>query len=187
MANLASLGALQTYIEPADQEDSETLQKLSTWASNLIRSYCQRPFTIPSVVEQRSHEFVGTRSRRFMDKLTEITEIVAPVTFYVEGEPYPYTQVLDPSQYRLEQWPTHTTLRFDSPADGIFQITGRWGWDEVPSDLEYACVITVDEWYRSNVISGYSDTQGGPEGRNLYLPREVQEALGAWRSVEVIA
>lgn len=117
-----------------------------------------------------------------------MTQIVAPVDHYVDGEPYPFERTLDPSEYELITRPNGTTLRFDYPGEGKYLITGTWGWSTIPGDVEYAAIVTVDEWYRGNILPpGGEREEGEAEGRNLYLPREVQEGLQPWRLVEVIA
>lgn len=189
MADLATLSAARDYIRPDTTEDDEVILRLIGWASGQVRRYTQRLLTTPPVTEQRAIYFMDTRSRRLDDPLFNVTEIVAPVDTYVEGEPYPYERVMDSSEYELVQTPIGTTLRFDERQSGKFLITGTWGWSEVPSDIENAVVVAVDEWYASNIIAPYGGQEEGErgEGRNIALPREVKEILDPWRLVELIS
>lgn len=161
---------------------------LIRWASSQVRDHTQRLFTKPPVTEQRTLTFNGTRSQRLDDPLENVTEIIAPIDHMVDGEPYPFSQILTPADYELQQAANGTTLRFGSPASGKYQITGDWGWDTIPGTIEQAVVVTVDEWYRGNVLpSTGTREEGESEGRNIYLPREVQEMLNPWALQERIA
>lgn len=172
----------KAYIQPDDDSDDEVISMLTRWASSQVREFTERQFTRPPVTEQRSVYFAETRNEKLDDPLTNVTEIVAPIGHIVDGEPYPFTYVMDPSEYELLQRPTGTTIRLDSPGDGKFLITGTWGWEEMPGTIEQAVIATADEWYRSNVLPTTSGREeGSTESRNLYLPREVQEMLYPWQ------
>lgn len=189
MADLATLAACKEYIRPDTNDDDAIISRLIGWASGQVRRYTQRLLTTPPVPEQRAIYFTDTRSRRLDDPLTTVTEIVAPVNTFVDGEPYPYERVMDPTEYELIQTPVGTTLRFDERQSGKFLITGTWGWATVPGDIEQAVILAVDEWYRSNVIAPYQGQDEGErsEGRNIALPDEVKEVLDPWALVELIA
>lgn len=164
------------------------LSTLLRWASAQVRDFTQRLFTKPPVTEQRAVYLYGTRSIRLDDPLNAVTEIVAPINHLVDGEPYPFTQILEATDYEVHQRPNGTTLRFEDPATGRYDITGTWGWTAIPGTIEQATVVTVDEWYRGNVLpSTHTRQEGEAEGRNLYLPREVQEMLAPWSLREMIA
>jgi hypothetical protein len=120
--------------------------------------------------------------------LKDVTEIIAPIAHTVEGEPYPFERVLTAEEYELQQRPNGTTLRLDEPGHGRFDVTGEWGWEVIPGTIEQAVVVTADEWYRGNILpSTGTREEGESEGRNLYLPREVQEMLQPWTLQERIA
>jgi hypothetical protein len=135
--------------------------------------------------------FQNTASARMDDYLTNVTKITAPVNHFVDGEPYPYVRDLTTDEYEIRQFPTVTEIRLDYPGDQKFLITGDWGWNqsEVPEDLQRLTIITVDEWYRSNIIASYEGQAEGDrrEGRNISLPREVKEDLETWILRGVIA
>lgn len=188
MADLATLSDALDYIRPDADGDDAIIARLISWASGQTRRYTQRLLTTPpSVAEQRAIYFTDTKSRRLDDPLTNVTEIVAPVDFLVEGEPYPFERVMDASEYELVQTPIGTTLRFDEPTSGKFLITGTWGWAQVPDDIQMAVIVAADEWYRSNILSAAEPDEDRSEGRNIALPREVKEILDPWRLVELIA
>ncbi len=192
MADLATLSAAKTYIRPDGNEDDAIIELMLGWASDRIRAHTYRRFTVPKVTQvERPVYFYNTNSVRFDDYLTNVTKVTAPVSFYVDGEPYPYIRDLTTDEYEVRQFPTVTEMRLDYPGDNKFLITGDWGWNqsEVPEDLQRLTIITVDEWYRSNIIASYEGQAEGErrEGRNISLPREVKEDLEQWILREVIA
>ena len=183
------MSVAKSYIQPDSGEDDDLIALLIKWASSQIRDFTQRVFTKPPAVGvMRSVYFSHTRSVRLDDPLKDVTEIVAPIDHYVDGEPYPYERVLDPSEYEIQTRPNGTTLRLDYPGSGRFDVTGTWGWESIPGTIEQACVVTADEWFRGNVLPPTGTREeGAAEGRNLYLPREVQEMLAPWQLLERIA
>ena len=190
IADLATLSTVKDYVGPDDNSDDAMLAKLTGWASDMIRDQTQRVFTHPPTAtpEQRAVWFMGTKSVRLDDPLTDITEIIAPLGHTVDGEPYPFVRVLLEEEYEVLTRPTGTTLRLDFPGNGKYLVTGTWGWETIPGSIEYATVVTVDEWYRSNLLpSGGGREEGSGEGKNLFLPREVQEGLEPWSLVEMIS
>jgi hypothetical protein len=185
---LVTLANAKNYIRPDSSEDDDTLAYFVRVASSVIRDFTQRLFTKPPVTEQRTVNFSGTRSVRLDDPLKDVTQIIAPIVHLVEGEPYPFVEILEPTAYELQQFPNGTTLRFESPAYGNYEITGTWGWETIPGTIEHATNVTIDEWYRGNTLpSTASRAEGEAESKNLYLPREVQEMLHPWALTEVVA
>ena len=192
MADLATLSAAKTYIRPDGTEDDGILELMLGWASDRIRAHTYRKLTVPKVTGvERPVYFYGTNSVRLDDYLTNVTKVTAPVNHYVDGEPYPYVRDLTTDEYEVRQFPTVTEIRLDYAGTDKFLITGDWGWNqnEVPEDLQRLTIITVDEWYRSNIIASYEGQTEGErrEGRNISLPREVKEDLEQWILREVIA
>lgn len=192
MADLATLSEARTYIRPDGTEDDAVLEMMLGWASDRIRAHCKRNFTVPKVTAtERGVYFYGTKSVRLDDILTNVTKVTAPVNHYVDGEPYPYVRDLTSDEYEVRQFPTFTELRLDYFGVDKFLVTGDWGWNQanIPDDLRRLTIITVDEWYRSNIIASYEGTSEGErrEGRNISLPREVKEDLEAWVLQEMIA
>jgi len=182
-----TLSTVKNYIQPDTDDDDGLISTLLRWASAEIRDYTGRMFTRPPVTEQRTLYLDGTRSVRLDDPLSDITEIIAPLTYYVDGELYPLESTLTADQYELRTRPTGTTLRFDFPATGKFLVSGTWGWQQIPGAVEAATTLTVDEWYRGNVLPPTGTREeGASEGRNLYLPREVQETLNQWVMKEYV-
>jgi hypothetical protein len=192
VADLATLSAAKTYIRPDGNEDDAIIELMLGWASDRIRAHTYRRFTVPKVTAtERAVYFQNTASARMDDYLTNVTKITAPVNHFVDGEPYPYVRDLTTDEYEIRQFPTVTEIRLDYPGDQKFLITGDWGWNqsEVPEDLQRLTIITVDEWYRSNIIASYEGQAEGDrrEGRNISLPREVKEDLETWILRGVIA
>ncbi len=188
IADLATLSTVKSYIQPDTDEDDGILQTLLKWASSEIRDFTERLFTKPPVTEERALYFRGTRSMRLDDPLATVTKIVAPIAHYVDGEPYPFERELVPDEYEIRSRPTGTTLLLDSPGNGKFLVTGTWGWSTVPGAIEAATVTTVDEWYRGNILPPTGTREeGGGEGKNIYLPREVQETLQRYVLKEYVA
>jgi hypothetical protein len=179
LADLATLSVVKRYIQPDTDTDDEAIADLIRYASALIRTHTGRNLTTPPVTEERPLYFTGRRSIRLDDKLTNITQITAP---------YPYERALLAGEYELQQFPTTTQLTLDRAVEGKVLLTGTWGWAPVPADLEYACVITVDEWYRSNVLPTTGGRgEGAAESANITLPSEVQEMLRPWQPGMLIA
>jgi hypothetical protein len=174
----------KTYIQPDDDSDDEAIAMLIRWASSQVREFTDRLFTLlpdTPVPEQRAIYFRGIRALKLDDPLKNVTEIIAPANHFVDGELFPLVLELTTEDYQLEQRPTGTTLRLNSPGDGRFDVTGEWGWEEIPGTIEQAVIATADEWYRSNVLpTPGGREEGESESRNLYLPREVQEMLEPW-------
>jgi hypothetical protein len=179
VANLATLSKVKNYTQPDAEGDDGVLSELVGYASALIRSYTGRLLTTPPVTEERPLYWTGRRSGRLDDKLINVTAISAP---------YPYERALAASEYEVVQFPTLSELRLDRAVEGKLLLTGTWGWAQVPGDIEYACVVTVDEWYRGNLLppTGSRD-EGAAEGANIYLPQEVQQILEPWRPGVLIA
>jgi len=181
LGDFATLSRVKNYIQPDDDADDEVIADLIRYASALIRSHTGRNLTTPTVTQERALYFSGRKSVRLDDKLTNITAVSAG---------YPYDRALTPQEYELLQFPTVSQLTLDRPVEGKVLVTGTWGWApaSLPADLEYACVISVDEWYRSNVLPTTGGREeGATESRNLYLPREVQEILVPWQPGLLIA
>lgn len=181
MGNLVSLSKVKNYIQPDAGGDDEVLNDLTRFASALIRTYVGRPLTTPTVVEQRPFYFSGRRSIRLDDRLTNATYVAAA---------YPYDRVLAADEYEVREFPTVSELVLDRAVEGKVLVSGTWGWGTagIPGDLEYATIVTVDEWYRGNVIpSTATREEGEAEGANIYLPQEVQQMLAPWRPGLLIA
>jgi hypothetical protein len=173
VAELVTLSYAKRYIQPDSEEDDQILADLIRYASAMIRTFTERRLTTPRVVGQRPVFFRGRASVRLDDVLTSVTGIQAP---------YPYERALTSDEYELLQWPTLTQLTIDRPVEGKCLVTGIWGWDQLPGDIQYATITTVDEWYRGNQLPAIGTREEGePEGRNISLPREVQEILQPWR------
>jgi hypothetical protein len=179
MAELVTLSAAKTYIQPDSEEDDQILADLIRYASGLIRTFTERRLTRPPVTEQRALYWTGRRSGRLDDKLSDVTEIVAP---------YPYERPLTPGEYEIQQFPTLSQLTLDRAVEGKLLVSGTWGWDQLPGDIQYACIATVDEWFRGNLLPATGTrSEGEPESANITLPEEVKEMLMPWQHRQLIA
>lgn len=182
--DLTTLASFKDYaqIDQADTSNDAVLGRLITWASSLVRTYVGREFTIPVVVETRVIHAHGGMVYYLGDKLTDVTQIKAPAQYFVEGETVAYSDLI--TNYDLNQRPTGTILNFYSPVKGKMEISGTWGWAEVPHDVEYATIIAVDTWYRGNVIAPWNppddqeQERGGIKGT---LPGTTKDILDPWR------
>jgi hypothetical protein len=173
VAELVTLSYVKRYVQPDSEEDDQILADLIRYASGLIRTFTERRLTTPPVVGQRAVYFRGRAAVPLDDKLNSVTAIEAP---------YPYERALTPDEYELVQFTTLTQLTIDRPVEGKCLVTGTWGWSTVPADLEYATIVTVDEWYRGNQLPAIGTRkEGEPESRNISLPNEVQQILQPWR------
>lgn len=76
-----------------------------------------------------------------------------------------------------------------APASGqLVRVVGRWGWPEVPEDVERACILTVRSWLRAEAASSaeYGYDEGGrvvapvPQG-GWMLPIAAKQLLSRYR------
>ena len=83
--------------------------------------------------------------------------------------------------YELEQTRCATIIRFRVPRGGTHLITGRWGWDPVPSDIRWATVATTDSWYRANILIPAREENQEELRGTLRIPRDIERILEPWR------
>lgn len=183
--DLTTLAAFKSYaqIDVSDTSADAVINRLITWASGVIRSHLDRAITIPTVTETRGFYMQDQKLLVFDDKVTNITQVVAPVGFYVEGELYDGSDVVDPANYVLTTGPAFSTLRLDYPVDGILEVSATYGWAASPSDLEYATTVQVDIWYRGNVIAPWNPPDDAEQKREEIpgnLSKSVKELLEPW-------
>lgn len=181
--DLTTLTVFKDYaqIDTGDTAADATIGRLITWASGVIRSYLQRSITIPQVTEQRTLYFEGEKSKLLEDKVADITEVLAPLAYLVEGEIYSTELVI--VEYEYEQSNAFTRLLLPVLTTGVVQITGTWGWATPPSDLEYACTVQVDEWFRGNVQAVWNPPDEGEAKKQEIsggLSDHVKEILEPW-------
>jgi hypothetical protein len=181
--DLTTLTIFKEYAQiPSDDTAADdTINRLITWGSGLIRSYLQRSITMPPVTEQRVIYFNGERSKLLEDNAEDITQVIAPVGYLVEGEIYmPEEEIID---FEWEQSVAFTRIILPDQYVGPVYITATWGWETVPSDLEYAATLQVDEWFRGNVMAVYNPPDEGESRRREIsggLSDHVKEILEPW-------
>lgn len=187
--DLTSLTSFKDYaqIDAAETQNDAIISRLISWASSMARSYTGRELTVPTVVQTRYLQSYGGNEYYLGDKLTDVTQIVSPMQYFVEGETISYSDLI--TDYDLTQRPHGTVLRFFSPVVGKISITGTWGWEEPPPDVEYAVIIAVDTWYRGNVIAPWNppdDQEAERGGIKGTLPSSSKEILDPWKlNVEI--
>jgi hypothetical protein len=180
------LTTLETFKEYAQIEEDDTaadavINRLITWSSSLIRSHLQRAITIPQLIASRTIYFEGESTMLMEDRVEDITEVLAPIGYYVEGEIYSDDEVVVEFQY--EQSHSFTRLILPTKVVGPVYVTGTWGWDTVPTDLEYACTLQVDDWFRGNVQAVWNPPDEGETKRKEIsgaLSDHVKEILEPW-------
>lgn len=146
-----------------DADTTAQLEQSITVASSLIRSYCDRDFTLTGDAVQ------GTRNYRYrghsmleIDDCTDVTAVAITPNTWSPG------RTLDPSEWFamdidaavLSYLEIYSVYQFvsGSPAMGFKQnldnypqrfyptlmtVTAVWGWTEIPPEVQFATALTV--------------------------------------------
>lgn len=182
--DLCTVAAVREFLQKqeTDPDQDDVIGSLITRASTAIIAYCQREFR-PKGAEDEDRTFEyhgGGRLELTPYSLRELTSVRIDV-----DESNPTT--LTASEYRLYPQPAaagvYTALRL-SPylvhsrarwQQRLVEVTGKWGYDTVPSDIEHACVVTAATWLRRDV-SAFSTTFQIDEAR-LERPEAIPVAV----------
>lgn len=174
---------LNDYLDATGQNvvdlDPDTTNQL-TWAitvaSNTVRKYCDRDFTLNADAVQ------GTRNFRYRgDNMLEIDDASAVNSVAITANQWSPGRTLDASEwiaddmnaevlsyleiYSIAPWGSGSPqMGFKSNLDQypmrfyptVMTVNAVWGWPEIPSDVQHALVITVLDF--SNPNSGQLST-----------------------------
>lgn len=191
LGDLTTVAAIREYLQKdgADTAQDPVVASLITRASAQITSWCEREFAPATTNETRTYVYGGhglvdlaPYDVRTVSQIVLDTDTTSPIT-------------LDPTQYRLRPKPLvggYHLLQIYGYGEGTYgerelEITGDWGFETIPADVEHACIITVVTWLRRDV-QAFSSTFSLDEGREEIpeaLPAQVLGALGRWRRIMV--
>lgn len=200
----ATLNEIKAYLSISDSTDDTLLEDLIESASRSIDRIANRRFYLDANASARLYraysdifvytDDIGTTTGlvvavdengngTYSKQLTLNTDyILDPLT--APSLNRPYTQLTMVSN--TEMWPIFPGLTQNGLRPGV-QVTAKWGWPSVPSDINMACLILSADLYKRK------DAPGGILGlgdlgvvRMSPLGRDVTAMVRAYKK-EVIA
>lgn len=200
----ATLNEIKGYLSISDTVDDTLLENLIESASRSIDRIANRRFYLDSTASARLYRaysdiFVYTDdigsttdlavaidengNGTYTKSVTLNTDyILDPLTAPSLGRPY--TQLTMVSN--TEMWPIFPGLTQNGLRPGV-RVTAKWGWPEVPNDINMACLILTADLYKRK------DAPGGILGlgdlgvvRMSPLGRDVTAMVRAYKK-EVVA
>lgn len=200
----ATLNEIKAYLSISDSTDDALLEDLIESASRSIDRIANRRFYLDANASARLYraysdifvytDDIGTTTGlvvavdengngTYSKQLTLNTDyILDPLT--APSLNRPYTQLTMVSN--TEMWPIFPGLTQNGLRPGV-QVTAKWGWPSVPSDINMACLILSADLYKRK------DAPGGILGlgdlgvvRMSPLGRDVTAMVRAYKK-EVIA
>ncbi|MBO8169966.1 MAG: phage gp6-like head-tail connector protein [Thermoanaerobacteraceae bacterium] len=166
---LTTLGKVKEYLE-IDQTDTSKdsiLERLISSASATIENRLRRKIPVADYTEK----FYGKHTKLFPRQYPIIS--VASLTF--EGEPL--------TDYKIRE----TYIDLNGEYDGEFELSYRAGYETIPEDLEQACIMLVDYYYKTD-ISNYTRTfaeTGALLSKPVAMPAHVRVLIDPYRKVVV--
>ena len=155
------LATLKSYLRISDTVDDVELALYITAASRSIDVSTNRQFGVVASAEARKYVSVYDRHRSLY--VINIDDLMTTTGLVVDNEA---GTTLASSDYTLEPlnaaqeskpWTQITT----SDSEGIFDITGLWGWAAVPDTVEAATLLQAARFFqRRNAPFGVA---GSPE------------------------
>jgi len=205
--DLTTREAVQTFLESTDSSRNSAIDAAITNASAAITRYCAREFTATasaartfSVVPTETRGPLGayrvdlapfdlrtvTSAHLHYSTPDQITLTTADYLLTPEnGTGGTYTEMLIRKATAVE-----TGDRFGNFGTAQVRIAGAWGFASVPTDVAYACILTVAGWLRRDVPSleaGLDDPRmvlpDQPMGRRI--PGAALALLSPYRRVPV--
>lgn len=133
------------------------------------------PFDIRSITSATLHP--GTPDEQALVVGTDI--VVEPLATATPTSPHPHV-FLSPSLL------VATGTAFTNFGYADLSITGRYGWDQIPKDVDYATVVTVASWLRRDITEfslEMGDARGlAPEAPSTFaLPMATVRVLEHYR------
>ena len=199
----ATLAAMKAYLSISDTTDDTLLETLIESASRSIDKIANRRFYADTSATVRlyraySDVFVYTDdissttglivkadeagNGTYTKTLTLNTDfILDPLTASALGRPF--TQLTMVSN--TETWPIFPGLTQNGLRPGV-QVTGKFGWPSVPSDVNVACLILTADLYKRK------DAPGGVLGlgdlgviRMSPVGRDVSQMIRAYQKIAI--
>ena len=200
----ATLTEIKNYLSISDSTDNDLLEDLIESASRSIDRIANRRFYLDSSASARKYRaysdiFVYTDdigsttglvvaidtngNGTYSTTLNLDTDfILDPLTAASLGRPYTQLTMVSNTQ----TWPIFPGLTQNGLRPGV-QVTAKWGWPSVPSDINMACLILAADLYKRK------DAPGGILGlgdlgavRMSPIGRDVTAIVRAYRK-EVLA
>lgn len=219
MADLVTLEDTRVALgitNPSDtRKDSQIITAIAA-ASVAIRNFTERQFGTALVTETREFEYDNT-GYLDIDDADAVTAVQVVV-------PHGDNLVVDSDLWRAmphrrEDAPVYTYIKLPttvsqfSPAMGftknldtyvsdhglsdlpdLVQVTGTWGWPEVPADVQRAAFWTVRDWLanpktdeqlQAQSIAGFSQSWARIGGSGLLaIPNGARDLLSAYQRVK---
>jgi hypothetical protein len=168
--DLTTLDAVKAWLALKTNDDDILLQRLITAESKAIEKVLQRP-----VLAERRTDFIQSYgSATIMPPVTPIQEIAVVL---LDGEEVPVRHD------GLQVWRTDGLFW---PRNSRIQVTYIAGYDEVPLDIEQACIELVAFHYRGRDRIGHASKSIAGETVSFitgHMPTAVAARLAPYRKV----
>lgn len=205
--DLTTRAAVQTFLESTDSSRNDAIDSAITNASQAISRYCAREFTA-----------TASATRTFSVDPTRVAAPLG--AYLVDLQPYDLRTVTSAHLHygtadQVTLAASDYLLRPENPTGGTYtdmlirqavsvatgqryadfgtselRIAGAWGFSAVPTDVAYACILTVASWLRRDVPAleiGLDDPRmmlpDQPMGRRI--PGAALALLGPYRRTPV--
>jgi hypothetical protein len=181
--DLTTRGAVQTFLESTDSSRNDAIDAAISNASAAITRYCSREF-VPTASAARTFTVDPTSTRgplgAYLVDLApyDLRTITTAHLHYGTGDQV----ALASADYLLRPengtGGTYTDLlirksanvrtgdRYADYGTAELRVAGGWGFAAVPTDVAYACVLTVASWLRRDVAA----LEAGLDDPRMMLP-----------------
>ena len=181
--DLTTRADVQTFLESSDTSRNSAIDAAIINASAAITRYCAREF-VPTATATRTFAVVPTETR---GPLGAYRVDLAPYDLRTVTTAHlhygtPAQATLTTSDYLLQPQngtgPTFTEMLIRKSANvqsgdriadfgtAELRIAGAWGFSAIPSDVSYACILTVATWMRRDVPA----LEAGLDDPRMMLP-----------------
>lgn len=205
--DLTTRADVQTFLESSDTSRNAAIDAAITNASTAITRYCAREF-VPTASAARTFSIIPTETRGPLgpyrvdlspfdlrtvstahlhySTADQVTLTTADYLLLPEnGTGSTYTEMLIRKAADVQ-----TGDRFANFGTAQVRISGAWGFASIPTDVAYACILTVAGWLRRDVPAleaGLDDPRmmlpDQPMGRRI--PGAALALLSPYRRVPV--
>lgn len=148
--------------------DSDNVETMLLQAERAVRDYTKREWTMPAVTETRTCYLMGG-STIFIDECNSVSAVTD-----ADGNALDYTVI--PGLGDHIRW-----VELASMTHGLVNITGSFGWYEIPESVKRAILVTVRTWYQgqfATLAAGYDAGDSYP--RILSIPRDLLPLLDSY-------
>jgi hypothetical protein len=197
-AMLTTVDAVKQEIEDTSTEDDDLIERLIVAASAAVIRYTGRNFAPFQPTATARTFLIGDEGTVLIDDLGEAPTAIS--LNYPDGSAYGSATDLDADFIYLPYNRTGipiTTIRLGAtlgawPAGSTVTVTGRWGWPEVPPDVEHATILVVREWLAksdaewglpTDITAAGIDTSGSPT--RFRFPMAAKQILDQYRDIGI--